>query len=152
MDTKHSTNQRPRHEPAPSKMPVLTTGGVAPSTINGETLYAGKAGCIGSEKGGWGAVDKNYLYRAQKLTRELDEVYGGDLAKMETKYGFTPVFVQWRQEQTTGGFEQIHLDRMRRTATAKAARLEQLAFQINYPLPSQVPQALALPSIRLMYP
>jgi hypothetical protein len=96
-------------------------------------------------------VDKNYLYRAQKLTKELNEVYAGDLAKMETKYGFNPVFVQWRQEHKTGGFEQMQLDRMQRAATAKAARLEQLAFQINYPLPSQVPHAPAWPNNRLMH-
>ena len=122
---------------------MLTTGGVAPSTLNGETLYAGKTSCIGSGKG---AVDKDYMYRARKLTKELDEVYGGDLAKMEIRYGFNPAFVQWRQEQKTGGFEQMQLDRMQREATAKAERLEKLAFQIQYPLPAQVLCAAALPS------
>ena len=148
-----SVDQGKKAVSAAHQMPrirVLSTGGVPPTTINGETLYAGKTGIIGSEKGGWGAVDKNYLYMAQKLTKELNEVYAGDLAKMETKYGFNPVFVQWRQEHKTGGFEQMQLDRMQRAATAKAARLEQLAFQINYPLPSQVPHAPALPNNRLI--
>lgn len=122
---------------------VLTTGGVAPSTLNGETLYAGKTSCIGSGKG---AVDKDYLYRARKLTKELDEVYAGDLAKMEARYGFNPAFVQWRQEQKTGGFEQMQLDRMQRVATAKAECLEKLAFQIQYPLTAKVLRALALPT------
>eukprot|EP00802_Teleaulax_amphioxeia_P006147 Tamp_06151.p1 GENE.Tamp_06151~~Tamp_06151.p1 ORF type:complete len:598 (-),score=99.28 Tamp_06151:990-2567(-) len=62
---------------------------------------------------------------------------------MEIRYGFNPAFVQWRQEQKTGGFEQMQLDRMQREATAKAERLEKLAFQIQYPLPAQVRDAIS---------
>jgi len=47
---------------------VLTSGGVPPATLNGETLYAGKVGCIGSGKH---ATDKSYLYRARKLQQEV---------------------------------------------------------------------------------
>jgi len=46
--------------------------------------------------------------------------------------------MQWRQEESTGGFEQIELDKIARIATAKAARLEQIAFQIQYPLAPEV--------------
>ena len=88
--------------------------------MNGETLYAGRAQIIGTAN----KPSLEYEYRARKLTKELNEKFGGDVKKMEVKYGFNPTFVQWRQEESTGGFEQICTDNLKRKATAKAKRLE----------------------------
>lgn len=107
-------------------------------TLNGETLYAGRAQIIGTAN----KASLEYEYRARKLTKELNEKFGGDVKKMEVKYGFNPSFVQWRQEESTGGFEQILTDNLKRKATAKAKRLEQIAFLTKYPIPETVHQAI----------
>ena len=73
------------------RVKVLASGGEAPTMLNGETLYAGRSTPIGS---GRQALDKSYLYRAQKLQHELDTKYGGNIKRMEAKYGFNPVFMQ----------------------------------------------------------
>jgi hypothetical protein len=70
---------------------ILTTGGEQPSTLNGETLYAGKRACIGSGKH---AEDKGFLYQARQLQKEYYGRFGGDIKKMEAVYGFNPIFVQ----------------------------------------------------------
>lgn len=77
--------------PPPGRVKVLATGGVPPSTLNGETWYAGKSNIIANAKR---PIDRGFLYQAQKLQKELDDRYGGDLKKMEAKYGFNPIFVQ----------------------------------------------------------
>jgi len=75
-----------------SRIRVLATGGIPPSTLNGETLYAGKTNIIGSK--GKRSMDQGFLYQARKLQKELDDRFGGDLKKMEARYGFNPIFVQ----------------------------------------------------------
>lgn len=71
---------------------VLATGGIPPSTLNGETLYAGKSNIICSRAKR--PMDQGFLYQARKLQKELYDRFGGDLKKMEAKYGFNPIFVQ----------------------------------------------------------
>ena len=97
--------------------PVLTGGDVV-SRFNGETLLAGRSNPVGQ---GLHAVDKAVVYHSRMLSRELHEKFGGDIRRMEKKFGFNPVFVQWRQEQTTssgtGGIEQMRHDHRRRAAT-----------------------------------
>ena len=67
---------------------VLSTGGVPPSTLNGETLYAGKSNIVAR------TMDHGFQYQARKLQKELDDRYGGNVARMSAKYGFNPIFVQ----------------------------------------------------------